>query len=385
MRKSFLALLGAATMSGCGVLGTAKVDNPVLGPPPPRMAMAQPAERRSGLEPGQYGEDQPGISLTSAGEQTPASGESLDGSQVVATVNGDPIFDSEVLERYGLQLDRAARELPPEQNQNLRKQLIQRDLQGYVDRKLLVQTLRSRLKKEQAEMLDGHLNGLFEKEVERLKGEMGVNTRYEVEQELAKQGTSLENLRNSFANQRMAMEYLGAKANDIPEPTRPELLKYYDENISEYTIPAQVKWQQIVVSYSKRGGKQSALRVLEKLIDELKAGADFAETARKYSDGVTAASGGEWDWTQKGSLADKRAEKALFELPEGTISQVFVGDKEYQLVHVVSRREQKLIPFTKVQTEIKDKIKKVKRQEATKKVLEELYANAVVETVFDKQ
>lgn len=385
MRKSFLALLGAATMSGCGVLGTAKVDNPVLGPPPPRIAMAQPAERRSGLEPGQYGEDQPGISLTSAGEQTPASGESLDGSQVVATVNGDPIFDSEVLERYGLQLDRAARELPPEQNQNLRKQLIQRDLQGYVDRKLLVQTLRSRLKKEQAEMLDGHLNGLFEKEVERLKGEMGVNTRYEVEQELAKQGTSLENLRNSFANQRMAMEYLGAKANDIPEPTRPELLKYYDENISEYTIPAQVKWQQIVVSYSKRGGKQSALRVLEKLIDELKAGADFAETARKYSDGVTAASGGEWDWTQKGSLADKRAEKALFELPEGTISQVFVGDKEYQLVHVVSRREQKLIPFTKVQTEIKDKIKKVKRQEATKKVLEELYANAVVETVFDKQ
>jgi len=163
------------------------------------------------------------------------------------------------------------------------------------------------------------------------------------------------------------------------------MLRYYEKHIDEYTTPAQVKWQQIVVSFDKHGGKRGALAELEKLIDELKAKADFAEVARKYSDGVTADSGGRWDWTQKGSLADKRTEKALFELPEGSISQVFVGKKDYQLVRIVSRRQTRQIPFAKVQDEIKGKLKKEQRTEATKNVLTELYANAVIDTIFDKR
>ena len=107
--------------------------------------------------------------------------------------------------------------------------------------------------------------------------------------------------------------------------------------------------------------------------------------ARKYSDGVTADSGGRWDWTQKGSLADKRTEKALFELPEGSISQVFVSEKDYRLVRIVSRRQTRQIPFAKVQDEIKGKLKKEQRAAATKNVLEELYANAVIDTIFDKR
>jgi parvulin-like peptidyl-prolyl isomerase len=386
MRNTTVVLLAALSLAGCNKLSTVKVDNPVLGPPPPRVALAQSTERRSDITPRPFGGDETSeISQVSIEQPTTPTGEFLHGSQVVATVNNAPIFDSEVLERYGLQLDKASRELSPKETQQLRRQLIQRDLQGYIDRKLLVQTLRSTLKKEQVEMLDAHLNGLFEQEVNRLKGEMKVNTRHEVELKLAEQGTSLENLRNSFANQRMAMEYLGAKAQNLPESGRPDMLRYYEKHIDDYTTPAQVKWQQIVVSFDKHGGKRGALAELEKLIDELKAKADFGEVARKYSDGVTAESGGRWDWTQKGSLADKRTEKALFELPEGSISQVFVGKNDYQLVRVVSRRQTRQIPFAKVQDEIKGKLKKEQRTEATKNVLEELYANAVIDTIFDKR
>ena len=379
MRKVTVVLLGVMSLAGCGSMGTVKVDNPVLGPPPPRVALAQATNQRSGITPRAFSGNEPSdIRFISVEEPTTPTGEFLHGSQVVATVNNAPIFDSEVLERYGLQLEKAARELSSEETQQLRRQLIQRDLQGYIDRKLLVQTLLSALKKEQVEALDAHLNGLFELEVDRLKIEMKVNTRHEVERELAKQGTSLENLRNSFANQRMAMEYLGAKAQKLPESGRPEMLRYYEQHIDDYIVPAQVKWQQIVISFDKHGGQREALAVLETLIDELKAKADFADVARKYSDGVTADSGGRWDWTRKGSLTDKRAEKALFELPAGTISQVFVSKKDYRLVRVVSRRETRQIPVAKVQTEIKGKLLKEQRTAATKNVLEDLYANAVI-------
>ena len=142
MRKVTVVLLGVMSLAGCGSMGTVKVDNPVLGPPPPRVALAQATNQRSGITPRAFSGNEPSdIRFISVEEPTTPTGEFLHGSQVVATVNNAPIFDSEVLERYGLQLEKAARELSSEETQQLRRQLIQRDLQGYIDRKLLVQTL----------------------------------------------------------------------------------------------------------------------------------------------------------------------------------------------------------------------------------------------------
>lgn len=382
MWKTNITLLCGLALFGCDTFGRVKVDNPVMGPPPPRMAAAEPAAQADDLTPRQFGEDDPqGISLASVSR--PAAGEELGGSQVVATVNGTPIFDSEVLERYSRQLNQAARDLPPEELQKLRMGLIQRDLQVHIDRKLLVQTLRATLTKDQLELLDTHLDQLFEAEIDRLKEESGVNTRHEVEARLAEQGTSLESLRDTFVNQRMAIDYLAAKSKHVAEIGRPDMLRYYDEHAEDYFVPGEVKWQQIVIRFDKNGGQAGALAELEQAIDELRAGADFAEVAKKYSDGATAEDGGNWDWTQRGSLADERAEKALFELPVGTISQVFANEDQYQLVKVVARREPRQIPFAKVQNEIKEKLFKQKRTEATQKVLAELHAGAVVETIFD--
>ena len=388
MWKAGLIFVGLLCLAGCSSLSTAKVDNPVMGPPPPRVAKAkQPNLRtatRNDITPRQFGEDEPsGIRQVSDVGPEPVTGDQLDGSQVVATVNGSPIFDSEVLERYGLQLAQAKQQMPPAEFQKLRKGLIKRDIKGHIDRKLLVHSLRSSLKKEQIAMLDAHLDGLFAQEIKRMQEGLKVNTRHELEAELAKQGTSLENLRSSFTNQRMAMEYLASRSKDLPEYGRLDLLRYYDEHSEDYSVAGQVKWQQIVIDFGKQGGQRAALVKLEEVIDALRDKADFGDVARKYSDGATADKGGHWDWIQRGSLADQRAEKALFELPVGTISQVFTSEKDYQLVKVVARREPYQIAFKKVQREIKNKLKKEARAETTRKVLEELYANATIKSDFD--
>ncbi|MCH7871913.1 MAG: hypothetical protein IID33_09460, partial [Planctomycetes bacterium] len=144
MWKDGIVFIGFLSLAGCNTLGTAKVDNPVMGPPPPRMALTEQANRktaeRNDLTPRQYDENEPQgeISLASVVEPQPATGDRLDGSQVVATVNGIPIFDSEVLERYGLQLKQAKQQVSPEEFQQLRTGLIKRDLQGHLDRRLLV-------------------------------------------------------------------------------------------------------------------------------------------------------------------------------------------------------------------------------------------------------
>jgi parvulin-like peptidyl-prolyl isomerase len=388
MWKDGVVFIGFLSLAGCGTLGTVKFDNPVMGPAPPREALAEPANRqtavRNDLTPRQFTEDKlQGVIPASDVQPQPTTGDRLDGSQIVATVNGTLIFDSEVLERYGLQLEQARQQVSPEEFQKLRNQLIKQDLQGHIDRKLLVHSLRSSLKKEQLVMLDAHLGGLFDQEVKRMQEGLKVNTRQELEAELQKQGTSLENLRVSFINQRMAMEYLASRSKDIPEVGRPDMLRYYDEHAEDYFVAGQVKWQQIVINFEKQGGQRAALEKLDELIDALRDKQDFGDVARKYSDGVTAEQGGHWDWIHRNSLADKRAEKALFELPVGTISQVFASKKDYQLVKAVARREPRQIPFKKVQSEIKDKLKKEARSETTRKVLEELLTNATINTIFD--
>ena len=61
------------------------------------------------------------------------------------------------------------------------------------------------------------------------------------------------------------------------------------------------------------------------------AGAPFAEVAKAGSDGVTAAAGGQRDWTNKGSLACQELDRALFGLPVGQLSPIIEGPTGFHI------------------------------------------------------
>jgi parvulin-like peptidyl-prolyl isomerase len=380
-------LAGCAALAGCDALNTVKVDNPVFGPPPRRISMSD--DRFTGRAQVAGREDGEGDEVVRVGLDGTArgrdDGEDPFGSRVVATVNGSPIFAFEVLDKYGTHLAEARGQMQPQEFRRLTDTLIQRDLQGHIDRMVLTQSLQASLKKEQMEMLEKHLNRMFDRQVERLKKEMNVNSTVELDEELQKQQTSLANYRSAWINQQMAVEYLGMKSalQKEAELGRPELVAYYEAHIDQYSYPEQVKWQQITVTWAKHGGKQKAFdSVLRKAVDELRAGAEFAEVARKHSDGPTASEGGHWGWTRKGSLVDKDLERVLFETPAGTISQVIVGSGSYHLVKVIERKQAGVVPFSELQDEIKQKLESKARQEATQRVLKELRAKATVESPY---
>jgi len=329
---------------------------------------------------------QPEIVLTKGTADTTkqANHNDLFGCRVVATVNGSPILASEVLERYGVQLIQASQQLPPDKFDQVRETLIKRDLKGHIERQLLVSSLKEMLKPEQVKMLNSHLDQMFEQHLLKLKAEIGVETNHDLEEVLQKQGTSLGDLKTGFTNQQMAMEFLGMRAEKAQTAiTRPDLLKYYEAHIKDYDQPARVKWQQIYLSHAKNGGKQGSDRVLTQVIAELKQGTDFAAVAKKHSNGPTADEGGTWDWTAKGSLANEKIERALFELPEGTISQVMEDSDAVQLVKVIKRRDAGPVSFEKVQNNIREKLVKEQRAEAARTVFDELMEQAVIETFFD--
>lgn len=394
----------AGILSGCAAveaLQRTKVDNPVLGPPPPRVASASDGQDRSEYINDPL-DDGPNDSLASSeeGGEPKASVRAInftsgrndtkpvDANDVVATVNGDPIFAGEVLEPVHVKLEvvrkQSERLGQPEKYRQVRRDWLKQLLPPHIENRLLVGALRATLEQEQLDRLDQAIDELYPSYVERLQQELKANSRSELEIELAKQGTSLASLKDAFAHKTMADTFLEAKIKLDRNIGRPQLLAYYEEHFDEYAIPGQVKWQQIQISFAKHGGKKPALRILEQAIAELRDGSDFTDVAIRFSDGPTASQGGDWGWMQSGSLSNKEIEQALFDLPLGTISQVFVDDEAYRLVKVNDRKPAGHVPLAEVQDEIKSKLLEQAHEDAKRNVIDELYASAVIETIFDE-
>ncbi|ADG69144.1 PpiC-type peptidyl-prolyl cis-trans isomerase [Planctopirus limnophila DSM 3776] len=370
---------------GCNSL-TKKVDNPVMVPPPRRVSLnderANAADKA--LAEGSLKLKQAAASdiVQTSGEETilAQNDDAVFGAQVVARVNGAPIFASEVLERYGEVLAQAREKLPPDKFNLLRENIIAQNLRAHVERQLIVERMRADMKPDQLKQLDGYLDAAFEKEMVKLKEQLKVQTKPELEYELNKRGTCLEDVRQSFQNNRIAMEYLAVKAGK-PEPiNRKDLVEYYESHPEEFRLESRVKWKQIQCSFLKSDQEQARVK-MKSALEELANGESFEDVARKYSDGVTAKEGGHWDWTQKGSLSDKKLEEILFTAKVGELSDVTIIGRAYQVVFVEERESAGMRPFAEVQQEIHKKIEPT-RFPNPRKILDAMLASAVIETDY---
>lgn len=385
--------LFAVCLTGCewlSSLGPSKVDDPVLDPPPPRRPISE-----GSLRPDPKSPDSSGYPYSSAGntqgEYQLVSGsvdagprQQYSGPQKVATVDGKAILASQVLDRYSQKLKQAESQASADDLMKLRKALIQRDLPMHVQRQLLVNALKRSVPAKNRDKLKELVNAAFEKEVDRLKQELKVDTKFDVKKKLEQEGSSLENLRDSFANQQMAAYFFQQNVSKGKQTiSRREMLDYYEKHLKDYAIPARVRWQEIQVSFGKHHGRDGALDVVHNAVRALKNGDDFADVAKKYSDGISAAKGGMWDWTQSGSLTDQKLEEALFNLPVGRISRPLEGRRSYRLVRVVDRENAGWKSFGDMQGDIKAKLEQERKRAAARRVINRLVRDATITTIFD--
>ena len=388
----------AACLLALGPLGCKglqkKHDNPVLRDAPHRVTHIEPEEGtqvaeagpRSTITPVDHKDNQPGFILDPWKDWKDDT--AIYNSKVTATVNGAPILNGDVLDRYSGYLisvreDMRKKRVPPDEYVKLREAYVQRDLNSHIQRRLLVESMKSSLKPEQMKLLNEHLEGLFEREVDKLKRELQVSTRTELELELNKKGTTLQNVKDSFATERMAMEFVAIKMDKAEHIDRTDLLDYYHAHLEDYAIRTKVEWEQIQISFDDSASKAKAQDRMKLAQRELTDGASFDAVAKKYSDGPSAKQGGAWEAMEAGSLADTKLEKMLFEMPTGRMSGIYEGPTELQLVRVTSRQEAGRVPLGDVQDEIRQKLELEQNKKRSQKFLKSLAEDAVVETKYD--
>ncbi|TWT52283.1 Chaperone SurA precursor [Thalassoglobus neptunius] len=366
-----LIILAVVSVFGCSGNRSYDVANPVVGPPPPRYDNAEQIARAA---------DAQGV-IQQASFDTEAP---LSMTTVIARVNGTPILAGQVLEPYAAKLAQASKQLPASEIRKAQEGIIKRELPPQIEQTIMVNEVKSKLTEEQLSAIDEQLDKFFDIEIEKMKAKAQVSNLAELEGALQQQGMSLVTLREMFGDRQLAGEYIKGRVTQDAPVTRAELLEEYNRRREEYAQPEQVKWQQLQVTFASHGSRSRAGEVYNKAIAELKAGSEFTDLVKKYSDGPLKDSGGHWDWTQPQSIANVEVRKSLAELPVGNLSQTIETDKAFLVVKLTGHRPASYTPFEEVQEEIRKSLINRRQEEQVETIIAELKDQAVIETMFDE-
>lgn len=163
-----------------------------------------------------------------------------------------------------------------------------------------------------------------------------------------------------------------------------EMKKYYDEHIDEYKKD-EVEASHILIKTTDDQNKplpeadqKKAKEKAEKVLKEVKAGGDFAELAKKYSqDPGSAEQGGSLGTFGKGMMV-KEFEDAAFGMEPGQVSNLVKTDFGYHIIKVTDRIKE-TTSFDEAKEGIKEEILKNKYGEK----IAELQKKSKIEK-FDK-
>ena len=305
----------------------------------------------------------------------------LTGTSVVAEVNGKPIFVDDVLGGARQIIERDSN-LPDDKRQLVMMSTLQKRLPKYVEDELIVQALEIKIPEDKRQTIKDSLEPEFQKVVNGIKEKEGFVTDRQLDERLASEGISIDQLRDNFVRMQMVEGYVGSMTKVPDNIDREELLQYYREHLDEYTGEEEVRFAEIVIRFRDHDGREGAEKTMATVVTQLQSGKDFGDVAAAMSDTLTKEKRGEVGWIKRDSLSDKALENLLFDLPDGQLSKVQVQNDRFEVYKVIAHRDPGTTPFQEVQSDIEDRLLKQRREEARAKVRKEIREKGNVVTIF---
>ena len=161
--------------------------------------------------------------------------------------------------------------------------------------------------------------------------------------------------------------------------TPQDLQAYYDQHREDYRVPEQVSVSHILIKTPLPGpdgkvdpkGVEEARKKAEDVLKQLKAGGNFAELAKKYSeDPGSGKNGGSLGFIGRGRTVPE-FEKAAFSLPKGSTSDLVQSSYGFHIIRV----DDKQAAHVKTLDEVKDQIEgSIREQKAAQAVSNQVNA-----------
>lgn len=308
--------------------------------------------------------------------------------QVLATVWSDPILASDIMPYVNDVFAANKEQIPPQEWDRIRTMLVKQRLNQLIETKTLVNDAKRTIPKENIKNVEKKVTEVYDsQEIPKHLKKANCTSRAELDAKLRSVGTCIDRERQSYFEKTLAQQWLLEKVRPekLAEVTKEDMLAYYREHLADYESPPKARWQQITVRTGRTRSPQQAWDMAGQLGNMVLSGMPFEQVARQHSEGVTAADGGNRDWTNKGSLVSKPLDQALFTLQVGALSNRIEDEQGIHIIRVIERFDTTRVPFTEAQVGIKEKIKKQRQQEKISEYMVELKKQTPVWTIFDGQ
>lgn len=299
--------------------------------------------------------------------------------EIVARINSSIITRND-LEKAKDQIMAEARDKGEDPDQAVAKH--QADmLRDLIDQKLLIQ---------KAAELDITGDTELVKKLDDMRKQMGLSSMEELEDAATKQGISFEDFKQNLRNNIVTQAVISREVGQHIQITPAEEQQFYDEHKQELDRPEEVSLSEILIAPVKPGkDSQPApdpspeqLAAAEKnandVLTDLKKGAKFDEEARKFSDGPTAAQGGELGGFRRGTLA-KELEDKTFALKPGQITDVIRTRQGFVILKVDDHIYPGVPPLKDVESNVQEAIYLKKLQPALRDYLTKLREDAFID------
>ena len=250
------------------------------------------------------------------------------------------------------------------------------------------------------------------KRLDQMRKEMKLEAMEDLEKAAAAQGLSYEDFKQNLRNQIITQKVIGEEVGSHLTITKEEEQKFYDEHKSEMEQPEAIQLSEILVApakppaaenkptadkaiadnaapgtpapaaaagnYDEAAALAAAQAKANDVLVQIRKGASFEDIAKKYSDGPTAAQGGDLGLFKRGALA-KELEDKTFAMKAGDISDVIRTKQGYVILKVNQHQAAGIPDMKDVLPRLQDALYYQKLQPALRAYLTKLREEAYID------
>jgi len=234
------------------------------------------------------------------------------------------------------------------------------------------------------------------KRLDDLRKQMHADSMEDMEKAAQAQGISFEDFKQNLKNNLLTQKVIGQEVGGHIAVSNQEIQQYYDQHKADMERPEQVRLSEILISTQtaqgvKTGKGETALperptpdaveqaqAKADQVYEMLKKGGNFEELAKKYSNGPTAANGGDLEYFKRGTLS-KELESKVFDLQAGQYTEPIRTNQGFVILKVTEHQTAGVPSLKEVQTEIQEQIYLTKMQPALRDYLTKLREQAYID------
>jgi peptidyl-prolyl cis-trans isomerase SurA len=287
----------------------------------PRAALVLAASLLSVMAAAQSGPGSTGLNIPSniqfVGKQDPGI------RKATAIVNGDVITESDIDHRLALLLGPNRAQIPPEELQRARAQV----LRGLIDETLQIQAAAQQEITVEDREVDQYYSGMARENNQTVPAFAAyLRTIGSSERSLKRQ------IRGSLAWQRLRSRWIDQFVSVGEDEVEAMITRL---NASRGT--AEYRVAEIFISATPETSAEARANA-QRIVQQIRAGAPFQAFARQFSEASTAALGGDLGWVRAEQLPAELA-ALVTQLPIGTVSDVIEVPGGFSIVYLVDSRQ----------------------------------------------